>query len=283
MPRDYYALLKPGIIYGNAITAAGGFMLAAGGHPDWLLLLATLVGLSLVIGSGCVFNNCVDRDIDALMQRTQSRPLVRGTITFRAAFVYGAVVGLAGFAILLTFTNIRATLVALFGFVAYVFVYSLWAKRRTVYGTHLGALSGAVPPVVGYVAVANRLDLAALILFLILFFWQMPHFFAIAIRREEDYRGARIPALPLVRSAQETRLQIRLYIFAFLFAALSLWYAGFASATYAVAACLLGLFWLMSSLLPATNERVWAARIFSFSLIVLTLLSVAWMLSPITP
>ncbi len=283
MPKDYYELLKPGIIYGNAITAAGAFMLASGGRPDPGLLLAMLAGLSLVIGSGCAFNNYLDRDIDARMERTRSRALVRGSIPLRSALIYAGAAGVGGLALLYAFVNVRAASVALLGFILYVFVYTLWGKRRTLYGTHVGALSGAVPPVVGYVAVANRFDLGALILFLILFFWQMPHFFAIAIRRAEDYRAARIPALPLVRSSQETRLQIRVYIVAFLLAAISLWYAGFASRTYAVIAGILGLSWFVSSCLPATDERAWAARVFFLSLIVLTLLSVAWMLSPVTP
>jgi len=155
--KTYYYLTKPGIIRGNAVTAAAGFLLAAGLHPDLGLFLATLVGLSLIVASACVLNNCLDRRIDAAMARTQRRALVRGLVSTRAAIIYATILGLTGAALLAAFTNLLTLGLALFGLFAYVVLYGI-AKRRTVHGTVVGSISGAVPPVVGYTAVTGSLD-----------------------------------------------------------------------------------------------------------------------------
>ena len=147
--KRYLQVTKPGIIFGNLISAAGGFLLAAQGAIDWWLFAATVIGLSLVVASGCAINNCIDQDIDAKMARTQKRVLVTGAMSTKAALAHGVVLGLAGFALLWFGTNPLATGCVLFGFVIYVGVYSLYMKRNSVYGTLVGSLSGAVPPVAG--------------------------------------------------------------------------------------------------------------------------------------
>ena len=194
--KDYYYLIKPGIIYGNAINTAAGFFLAAKGNIDFLLLLKTLGGSSLIIASACVFNNYIDRDIDSKMTRTKNRTLVRGAVPDPIALLYGSLLGVIGFGVLIIYTNVLTVLVGATGMFFYVVMYSIW-KRRSPYGTLVGSISGAVPPVAGYSAVTNSLDVGALILFLVLVFWQMPHFYAIAIRRREEYKEAGIPVLPV--------------------------------------------------------------------------------------
>ena len=208
MIKDYYTLTKPGIIYGNAITVIAGFFLASSSVLEWRLLPLILIGISLIIASGCVFNNYIDRDIDSLMERTKKRALVVGSIPSLYALVYGAVLGLLGTGVLLFFTNYTTVLVALAGLFVYVVVYSLWLKRTSVHSALIGGISGAIPPVVGYVAVSGTLDIGALLLFSILVLWQMPHSFAIAIYRLGDYQAAHIPVLPVMRGVSITKLQI---------------------------------------------------------------------------
>lgn len=287
--KRYFLVVKPGIIAGNLISAAGGFLLAAQGRVDMALLWATLLGLSLVVASGCAFNNCIDRDIDARMRRTQKRVLVTGAMSVRAAFAHGVVLGLAGFGLLWTGTNALTFTCALAGFVIYVGVYSLWMKRHSVYGTLVGSLSGAVPPVAGYCAVTGRFDMGALILLAMFSLWQMPHSYAIAIFRLQDYEAAGIPVLPVVRGVSKAKQQIVLYILAFAVATVMLTVGGYAGLGYLAVACATSLWWLrmaVSGYRPSIDERVWARRVFFFSIITITALSVMMALdfrAPVQP
>src|SRR6185436_3371747 len=196
MFKAYYHLTKPGIIYGNIIVAAAAFVFASHktgeGIIDLVLGLWMIVGLSCVIASACVFNNYQDRHMDAKMQRTKTRALASGAIPHGYALLFGAVLLVVGLKVLLFFTNILAFEVALAGFLVYVFAYSP-LKPRTPYALFVGALAGATPPVVGYVAVTNTLDSTAWLLFLFLFVWQLPHFLAIAVYRNEEYAAASVP------------------------------------------------------------------------------------------
>ena len=146
----YVQVTKPGIIIGNLIATTGGFLLASRGNIDGVLMLATLLGISLVVASGCVINNCIDRDIDSCMQRTRTRVTVTGEMSVLAALAHGIVLGIAGFALLAWYVTVAALIFAVLGFVVYVGIYSLYMKRNSVHGTLVGSLSGAVPPVVGY-------------------------------------------------------------------------------------------------------------------------------------
>ena len=289
--KNYYHLAKPGIIYGNVITLAGGFAVAMRASSSNLLSLAVtflgaLIGLSLVIASGSVINNLIDSDIDAKMERTQGRELVVGSVSRRVAKRYAFVLGVAGFLILFLLTNLLTVAVAAFGYFAYIVLYSLWAKRRSVYGPHVGALSGAVPPVVGYVAVANRFDAGALILFAILFLWQIPHFFAIAIYRGGDYAAAEIPVMPIRRGLLETKINMVVYIVAFAVAAILLFMFGYIGAPYLVVTILANLVWLYFSargfwITDVAAIKKWARKMFFVSLIVLTVIFIAMLFSAV--
>ncbi len=273
--KTYYYLTKPGIIYGNAITATGGFFLASKGNFDVLLFLATLIGLSLVIASACVFNNYIDRGIDEKMARTKNRALVKKLISPFNALAYGTVLGLIGFLVLFFHTNLLATLLGATGFFFYVVVYGIY-KRKSIYGTLVGSISGAIPPVVGYCAVSNNFDIGAIIFFIILVLWQMPHFYAIAIYRYKDYANASIPVLPIKKGIHTTKVHMLFYITAFIIASTALTTFGLTGYIYLVVMSLLGLKWLLLAVKGFTTEDDgrWARKMFSFSLIVITALCV---------
>lgn len=268
--KDYYWLAKPGIVYGNAIAAIAGFFLAAGVNVNFTIFLGMLVGVCLVMASGCVVNNVIDRDMDKKMKRTNWRATVTGAISTRNALVYATVLGLAGALILLLFTNVLALVIAVVGFVFYVFLYS-FAKRETTHAALIGSVSGAVPPVVGYVAVTHSIDIAALLLFAIMVLWQMPHFYAIAIYRMKDYKAAGVPVLPIKIGLRNTKLQIVAYIAAYMAVSLLLTYFGYTGVVYAVVMTVLGVVWLWKAWqgFEAKDDVVWAKKLFLFSLVVL--------------
>jgi protoheme IX farnesyltransferase len=273
MIKTYYLVTKPGIIFGNIITVAGGFALASRGHIDFWLLIATLAGLSCVIASACVFNNYIDRHADEKMARTKNRALVKGLISVRNAILFASFLGLAGLLILSTFTNFLTVVMAALGFVVYVFLYSFW-KYRTRYATEIGSIAGGLPPVVGYCAACGRLDAGALILFAIIALWQMPHFFSIALYRFDDYAAASIPVLPVRKGLYSTKIHMLVYIVAFTIAALTPLLLGFTGYLYAIVAALLGLTWLGLCLagFKSKNNKLWARKMFHFSLVTVVVL-----------
>lgn len=272
--KTYISLTKPGIIRGNAITALAGFLLASKGHVDGWLLLATLCGLALIIASACVFNNYIDRGIDSKMARTKKRALVSGAVSGRGALIFASVLGLSGLGLLSVYTNVLTVAAALTGFITYVFLYAYF-KRHTPFGTIVGSVSGAVPPVVGYCAVTGRFDLAALLLFVILIIWQMPHFYAIALYRFDDYASAELPVLPVARGVNAAKRSMVRYIIAFIVVAPLLTVLGFTGYMYAAVAILLGLGWLWKCLngYNTTDPKLWGRRTFLFSLIVISIWS----------
>ncbi|RUT64231.1 protoheme IX farnesyltransferase [Morganella morganii] len=282
MMKQYLQVTKPGIIFGNLISVVGGFLLASKGDIDYPLFIATLLGVSLVVASGCVFNNYIDRDIDSVMERTKNRPLVRGLIDPKISLVYASVLGIAGMVLLLVAANVVAMLIAVAGFVVYVGVYSLYMKRKSVYGTLVGSLSGAAPPVIGYCAVTGQFDTGALILLLIFSLWQMPHSYAIAIFRFKDYQAANIPVLPVIKGISVAKNHIILYIIAFMFATLMLAISGYAGYKYLIVAAAVSVWWLGMALsgYKTTNDRVWARKLFVFSIVAITSLSVMMSVDP---
>ena len=279
MIKQYLQVTKPGIIFGNLISVIGGFLLAAKGSIDFPLFLATLVGVSLVVASGCVFNNFIDRDIDRIMERTKNRALVKGLIPPKTTLVYATILGIVGFALLYIGANPLAMWLAVMGFVIYVGVYSLYMKRNSVYGTLIGSLSGAAPPVIGYCAVSGQFDTGALILLLIFSLWQMPHSYAIAIFRFKDYQAAGIPVLPVVKGISVAKHHITVYILAFMIATLMLTLSGYAGYKYLIVAGAVSVWWLGMALkgYKAENDVVWARKLFGFSIV--TIMSLSFMMS----
>lgn len=280
--RAYYVLTKPGIVRGNLFSAAAGFLLGGAHHLSWVSFIGMLAGTALIIACGCVLNNCLDRDIDKKMERTRNRPLVTGRISLRGALIYAAVLGCAGFALLLWLTNWQTALVGLIGLVFYVVVYGI-GKRTTDWGTLIGSISGATPPVAGYTAATGQFDLTALLLFIVLAIWQMPHFYAIAIYRKGDYQAARIPLWSITRGLRSTRRQIVLYIVLFILTAPLLSLTSQLGWSYAALALAIGVAWLFYALKKQADMSRWAKGVFGYSLLVLLVLSGLWAIGPYLP
>ena len=285
MFKKYLFLTKPGILFGNFVTTLGGYFVATQGSVDFLLLLLTLLGTTLVVASGCVVNNIIDQDIDQNMQRTQNRALVKKSISVPVAFVFAIVLGILGFGILWFWVNAYAFLFAVIGFVVYVGFYSLWTKRTTIHQTVVGSISGAAPPVIGYTAVANQFDIGALLIFLGYALWQMPHSWAIAIYRFDDYKNAGIPILPVARSIQRTKIESLIYVILFIVAMNGLFVFGYTNWIYLVVLNTLSFYWLYLSIIgfKAEDDQLWAKKTFLFSVILITVISICFSFTSTAP
>jgi protoheme IX farnesyltransferase len=274
--KNYLLVTKPGIILGNLITAAGGFFLASHGRIDVAALLSVVIGISLVVASGCVFNNCVDRSMDRQMIRTRNRVLARGRMSPKVAVLYASLLGIGGTVLLWAAANTLSVAIVLTGFAVYVGVYSLYLKRSSVYSTLIGSLAGAAPPLAGYCAVSNRFDMAAVILLSIFSLWQIPHSYAIAVFRFDDYAAAAIPVLPVKQGMPAAKRHIVGYILAFMAATLMLTVGGYTGYRYLAVAAALGLSWLFMawSGCKTADDRLWAKRLFVFSIVNIFVLSI---------
>jgi protoheme IX farnesyltransferase len=273
--RDYLEIVKPGIIAGNIVSMAGGFFLASRGRVYLPGLAAALGGMCFVVASGCVFNNCLDRDLDRTMKRTRNRVLARGGLPVEVCVLYATFLGLAGFGLLGLAVNFLTLAAALAGFTIYVGIYSLYLKRASVCATLVGSLAGAVPPLAGYFAAANRLDTGALILFAIFILWQIPHYYSIAVFRFDDYCAAQIPILPVKRGIAVAKKHIAGYITAFIVASSMLTLCGYTGLYYLAVTTLSGLAWLFVSFrgCKGRDERFWAGRLYFFSILTMLVLS----------
>lgn len=207
----YFALTKPRIIELLLITTIPSMVLAARGWPGTTLVLATLIGGALSAGGANALNSYFDRDIDEVMRRTRARPLARHEIQPRNALIFGIVLGTAGFAWLGVFTNLLAALISTAALLFYVFVYTIALKRSTVQNIVIGGAAGAAPVLVGWAAVTNTIGLPAWVLFLVVFYWTPPHFWALAIRYKDDYEAAGVPMLPVVSGVEVTTRRMLLY------------------------------------------------------------------------
>jgi protoheme IX farnesyltransferase len=281
--KTYYRLAKPGIVYGNLLTAAAGFLLASRATIHPVILIALLVGMGLVMGSACVLNNIMDRGIDKKMKRTKTRALVTGEVSIANASVYALVMGLVGFTLLVLYTNWLTVTLGAAALFLYVVVYGI-AKRRTIYSTLIGTIPGAVPPVAGYVAVTNTFDGGAWLLLLALVVWQMAHFFSIAIYRQKEYKAAGLPIMSVKQGAEATKQQIIFYIALFIPVVLLFTYFSYTGIVFAIGMLLISGMWLARAVrgLKQVDDEKWARGMFGFSLKVLLvfclLLSVdAWL------
>ena len=282
---NYFQVTKPRMVAANLISAAGGFFLASQGHTSIGLFLCVMTGLLCVVASGCVLNNYIDRGIDRGMARTCQRALATGAISGNASLVYAALLGVSGMAILWAGTNPMALALALAGLAIYVVVYSLYLKRNSVYSTVVGSLAGAAPPLAAYCAVRNRFDIGALIVLAIYSLWQIPHSYAITIFRYDDYVAAAIPVMPVKSSIMATKKHIVWHIVAFIFAAQMLTAFGYAGYAYLASATVLGLGWLYMALsgAKARGDRLWARRVYLFSILIIFILSIMMSIDSVRP
>ncbi|BAH83204.1 heme o synthase [Candidatus Ishikawella capsulata] len=276
MIKEYLQLTKPRIILGNLVSVTGGFLLASKGHVNYSRLFITLISMALIIASSCVFNNIIDCDIDKKMYRTRNRVLVKEKISLKTSMLYGFILGIMGFWLIYSKINLLTIWLTLIGFLIYVFIYSLYMKRHSIYGTLVGSLAGAVPPVTGYCAVTNHFDVASLILLIIFTTWQIPHAYAIAIYRFKDYQRINIPILPLIKGIKVAKNHIIVYILLFIIANLLLTITGFTGYKYLLVTCIISFIWLIMSYTgyKTKNNSLWARRIFLFSIINITVVSI---------
>jgi protoheme IX farnesyltransferase len=279
----YYQLTKPGIIKGNAVHVLAGGLLASVMGVDWRALLGVLIGTSFIIASACVVNNYIDRDIDAKMKRTRKRPSVTGVVSPRAAGWFATVLAVIGVYVLFSFTN---PLVVVIGAVAYLFYVVLYgyAKRHTVHSTLIGAIPGALPAMAGYVAVEGVISLPALLVFLLVFLWQMPHFYAISVFRKSEYKAAGIPVLAVVRPIAVVKRYVLAYMIAYL-ACIVLLIAFDVIGSPAAVLLLAGAgYWLATHARTRTfDDERWARSVFGSSLLLTLVLLCASALNVFVP
>ncbi|MGH7602391.1 MAG: heme o synthase [Gemmatimonadaceae bacterium] len=273
--RDLVMLTKPRIISLLLVTTVAPMFVA--GNPGWLLVLVVLVGGYLMAGGANAVNMYLDRDIDTQMARTKLRPIPSGRIGPRAVLAYGVALATAATFLLARFTNVLTALLALSGFYFYVFVYTSWLKRTTPQNIVIGGAAGAFPPLVGWAAMTGSIDLTAVYLFLIVFYWTPPHFWALALLKQRDYGKAGIPMAPLVWGERETMRQMMWYNVILI--ALTLLPATFGAfgIIYLVSALVLGGI-LLGGVVRVSMSKEWtkpAWWVYKYSLLYLALLFVA--------
>ena len=279
--RDFLTLTKPRIMTLLLLTGAAGMFVGAQGVPPLGIFTVTMLGLALACGGASALNHVLDRDIDLLMgSRTEERPVAAGRVTPEQAFEFGILLSAISFALLASAVNVLTAVLALVGNLFYVLVYTRWLKRSTPQNIVIGGAAGAVPPLVGYAAATGSLALPALWLFLIVFLWTPPHFWALALMIKNAYAAAGVPMLPVVRGETETAHQIVLYSIALV--AFTVFVGIWLGPLYTVAAVTLGaVFVALAVLLRRDLTRAHARVLFHYSLLYLALLFVAAALDPV--
>jgi protoheme IX farnesyltransferase len=237
---QYLALTKPRIVMLAAFCALIGMLLAAESLVPWHILVFGTAGISLLAGAGFAFNCVIERTIDARMARTRARPLARGEVGTAPAIAFAAAIGVLGAALLYFFVNALTMWLTLATFVGYAVVYTVLLKPATPQNIVIGGASGAMPPVLGWAAVANEVSAPALVLFLIIFVWTPPHFWSLALYRIDDYRKSGLPMLPVTHGAEFTRLNILLYTLLLVATSLMPYLIGMSGAFYLACALALG-------------------------------------------
>ncbi|WP_448587497.1 heme o synthase [Thermocrinis sp.] len=270
--KDYILLTKPGIVLLVLITTFTGMYLAQKGFPPTDLLFWTLLGTGLASAGSAVLNQYFDRDIDALMERTKSRPLPIGNVSPSSAFWFGVVLLSVSFLIMFFFTNPIATFFTALASFSYISVYTLTLKRKSPLATEIGGISGALPPVIGYTAITGVLSFEPLVLFLIMFIWQPPHFWVLAIKYAQDYKKAGIPTMPVVKGIEHTKLKTLLYTSALLPLSLLPYFYGMAGEIYFICASVLSSIYLLLTLAFVFSKKPSGSFLFFYSIIYLALL-----------
>jgi protoheme IX farnesyltransferase len=264
-----------------------GFLFAASYFREFDagLFLAAVIGTALIIASACVLNNYYDRDIDSRMERTKSRPSASGAVPGRNIVLWSAVLGIVGLAILILWTNWLVVALGIIGFIVYVWLYGRWGKRQSVHGTLVGSISGAMPITAGYCAVSGQLDAGAILVFLAIFFWQMPEFYSISIYRRKEYAAAKVPVISVVRGVERTKQEIFIYTILFAIATLLLTPLGYTGWIYFGLMAILNIYWLRLAWqgFIAKDNDAWARKNFHFSLVILMAYSLLIAVGPLLP
>lgn len=276
----FVALTKPRIIELLLVTTVPTMFLAQEGLPSVWLMIATVIGGTLSAGGANAFNMYIDRDIDAIMNRTKNRPLVTGEVAPAEALVFAAAIEAASFLWLWLFVNLLSALLAVGACAFYVFIYTMWLKRTSTQNIVIGGAAGAAPVLIGWSAVTNTVSLVAIGLFAVVFFWTPPHFWALAIRYHEDYAAAKVPMMPVVEGHQKTARQMLGYSIVVWIITIALWPISALGYVYLATAVVVGALFCAGALQilvetdPARQAKL-GIRYFGFSITHLTLLFAA--------
>ena len=282
--RDYYELTKPRVVALLMLTAVVGMFLATPGMVPLEVLTLGSLGMALAMGAAAAVNHVVDQRIDAIMARTENRPIVRGKIGAQRALIFAAVLSAISMVILDVFINRLTAVLTLFGIVGYAFIYTMYLKRATPQNIVIGGIAGAIPPLLGWTAVTNELHPHALLLVLIIFVWTPPHFWALAIHRRDEYAKAGIPMLPVTHGIEFTKTSVLHYTLLLILASMLPYITGMCGGIYAVSAMALGAVFLYYALkLKYRPESGTAMKTFGYSIVYLMLLFVALLIDHYIP
>ncbi|MEO6080468.1 MAG: heme o synthase [Steroidobacteraceae bacterium] len=282
--RLYLALTKPRVVALIVLTAVVGSLLSTPGLPPLDLLLFGNLGIGLAAASAATLNQVLDQRIDAKMARTRTRPLPTGGLTEASALWFAATLGIASMLVLFVLVNALTALLTFASLIGYAVVYTLWLKRATPQNIVIGGAAGAAPPVLGWIAITNSIDPNALLLFLIIFAWTPPHFWALAIARRDDYAKVNIPMLPVTHGVEFTRLHVLLYTIILVIVTLLPWINGMSHLLYLVAAVGLNAAFLAYSIaLKRSPDKKLPMKVFHFSVQYLMWLFLALLLDHYLP
>lgn len=246
--RDYYALTKPRVVMLIVFTAIVGMFLAVPGWPDPAALLFGTLGIGLASSSAAVFNHVLDHRTDILMMRTMGRPLPQGKLTERSALIFATVLCVISMIVLWFLVNPLTAALTFLSLIGYAVIYTVFLKRATPQNIVIGGAAGAAPPVLGWTAMTNEVTSGALLLFLIIFAWTPPHFWALAIARKEDYAKVGIPMLPVTHGEEYTRLHILLYTILLIIITILPYLTGMSGLIYLATALVLGAIFLLHAI-----------------------------------
>ena len=277
--KDYFEVTKPKVVGLMLFTVLVGMLLAKPLSLSPLLLIMSLVGIGMVAGSAAAINQVADHRIDAAMRRTRTRPLPSGKLTSKQVLAFAAVIGLLGTIVLIVWVNYLTAVLTVLSLVGYAFIYTRFLKYATPQNIVIGGAAGATPPLLGWTAVTNQIELGGLLLFLIIFVWTPPHFWALALYRKKEYASVKVPMLPVTHGEDYTRLHIVLYTVLLTVVSVLPFVTGVAGAIYMFAALILDAIFLYYSIaMKITRSMDKAMETFTFSIIYLLLLFAALLL-----
>jgi protoheme IX farnesyltransferase len=271
--KKYLTLCKPNVVLEMLFTAVVGMLLAVPGMPPLDTLAYSVAGIALAAASAAAINQFIDRKADAVMRRTENRPLPKGELSAAQVIAFAAVLGIASMALLVIKVNVLTAILTFVSLFGYAFIYTVYLKRLTPQNIVIGGVFGATPPLLGWAAMTNEVHPYALLLMMIIFVWTPPHFWALAIARRDEYAKVNIPMLPVTHGNEFTRLQILLYTVLLLIVTVLPYLTGMTGLIYLAAAVLMGLWFLyLAILMMRRKDNKTAMRTFVFSIVYLTVL-----------
>jgi len=268
--KDYFMLMKPRVMSLVVFTAVSGMLLAPGNiHP--LIAFVAVLCITIGAGSAATINMWYDRDIDAIMKRTQKRPIVTGTVKADEALAFGAITGIIAVIMMAVSVNIISAVLLAFTILYYVYIYTIWLKRTSVQNVVIGGVSGALPPIIGWTSVTGNISWQAFSLFAIIFIWTPPHSWALALYRADDYKNCNVPMMPVIKGILYTKKQIMLYSILMFFISLAPYFLNISSYLYLITAIISGLIFLYYAvnLFTDTEQNQVAKKLFWYSILYL--------------